>query len=191
LFSFALLAAKVSLIQGPEIKPILPILATTWALADLMTAFLLLSQFYVNGTTFLTALGAAYALSGLLTGPYLLAFPKLFYTGRIPIPEQQTSIWLWSLWHATFPSIVCITAIWDPQLKLRTMSRTASRKRALDHRRRNAHGRRHRDCAGFWRKGGIATSRHQRSFYVCLEKRRRARARDAQFARLRAVAQTR
>ena len=89
LFSFALLAAKVSLIQGPEIKPILPILATTWALADLMTAFLLLSQFYVNGTTFLTGLGAAYALSGLMTCPYLLAFPNLFYTGHVSIPEQQ------------------------------------------------------------------------------------------------------
>jgi len=104
------------LIQGPEIKPILPILATTWALADLMTAFLLLSQFYVNGTTFLTGLGAAYALSGLMTCPYLLAFPNLFYTGHVSIPEQQASIWLWSLWHAAFPTIVGISAIWDPQL---------------------------------------------------------------------------
>ena len=127
LLGFALLAVKVSTIQGPELKPMLPIVTTTWALADLMTAFLLLSQFYVNGTTFLTALGAAYALSGLLTCPYVLAFPNLFYTGHMSIPEQQISIWLWSFWHAAFPAIVGISALWDPQLKLRTMSRTANR----------------------------------------------------------------
>ncbi len=34
---------------GPEIKPFLSITATIWSLADLLTGFLLLAQFYVNG----------------------------------------------------------------------------------------------------------------------------------------------
>ncbi|MBD5656086.1 MAG: MASE4 domain-containing protein, partial [Candidatus Eremiobacteraeota bacterium] len=71
----AVLAIRYGSIQGPELKPFLPIAATTWALADLMTAFLLFAQFYLNGTTGFLVLGAAYAVSGLLTWPYLLEFP--------------------------------------------------------------------------------------------------------------------
>jgi len=89
LIEVALLAIRFGSVQGPEVKPFLPVVTTIWALADLMTAFLLLAQFYVNGTTFFTVLAAGYALSGLLTWPYLYAFPGIFNASALSVPEQQ------------------------------------------------------------------------------------------------------
>ena len=127
LIGLAVLAAHFGSIQGPESKPFLPIVATMWALADLMTAFLLLAQFYVSGTTFLTVLAAAYALGGLLTLPYLVAFPGLFRTGTLSVADQQISIYIWIGWHATFPIMVGCSALWDSKLGSRMFSRTGTR----------------------------------------------------------------
>jgi len=70
----AALAVAFGLDQGPVIKPLLTITATTWSLADLITAFLFLGQFYVNGRLSLAILAIGYAISGFLTWPYLLSF---------------------------------------------------------------------------------------------------------------------
>ncbi len=126
LIAVALLAIRFGSVQGPEMKPFLPIVTTIWALADLMTAFLLLAQFYVNGTTFFTVLAAAYALSGLLSWPYLYAFPGVFDASLMPVPKQQISIWIWALWHAVFPVIVATSVLLDPELKRRTFSRKST-----------------------------------------------------------------
>ena len=52
---------------GPDLKPFVLVAATVWSLADLLTAFLLLAQFYVNGTVLFGILAGAYASSGVLT----------------------------------------------------------------------------------------------------------------------------
>jgi diguanylate cyclase (GGDEF)-like protein len=122
LLCLALLAPITGNVQGPMINAFLPIVATAWALADLMTAFLLLAQFYVNGTRFVAVLSIAYGTSGLLTIPYMLAFPNVWRTGPTPVPDQQVSIWLWILWHWMFPTIVIISVLCDPYLRIRVMS---------------------------------------------------------------------
>jgi len=89
-------------VQLIELRAFLPICAILWAAAELVTAFLLLSQFYVAGKLAYGLLAATYAMTGLLTLPYLLLFPGVF-----PLPvtsaSAQISIWLWAIWHCLFP----------------------------------------------------------------------------------------
>ena len=109
--------------QGPEVKPLVPLAAGIWSLADLLTAFLLLAQFYVNGRRFFGILAVAYGLTGLLTWPYVAAFPGLFQRA-LTVGDGQTSIYLWSIWHCTFPILVICAALNDS-----AVGRIASRKR--------------------------------------------------------------
>jgi PAS domain S-box-containing protein len=126
--AICLLAVHFGTVRGPEAKPFLAIVGTAWGIADLLTAFLLLAQFSFTGTAFFCALGAAYALSGFLAWPYLLAFPGLFFTGPLSVPDQQISIGLWILWHASFPTIVISAQLSSPVLTRRLATRSAVRK---------------------------------------------------------------
>lgn len=123
LVTVTLLSARFGDVPGPTFNAFVPIVATAWALADLMTAFLLLAQFYVNGAPLFSVLAAAYGLSGLLTLPYMLAFPGVLRSGALPIPDQQVSIWFWVLWHVMFPAIVIFSALCDRSLSVRVTSR--------------------------------------------------------------------
>ncbi len=116
-------------VQLIELRAFLPICAILWAAAELVTAFLLLSQFYVAGKLAYGLLAATYAMTGLLTLPYLLLFPGVF-----PLPvtsaSAQISIWLWAIWHCLFPLAIGLIFLADPTLEQRTVPR-ASILRAL------------------------------------------------------------
>lgn len=113
LLTCATLAAYFGLRQGPEIKPLVPIAVTVWSLADLLTGFLLLAQFCVNGRLSFAVLAIAYAFSGILTWGYLLAFPGLFITRPLTPGELEISIFLWMAWHCSFPALIVVSAFSD------------------------------------------------------------------------------
>ncbi|MGD1066739.1 MAG: MASE4 domain-containing protein, partial [Vulcanimicrobiaceae bacterium] len=82
--------------------------------AELLTAYLLLSQFMVNGVRMFLALGAAYAFTGLLTIPYLLSFPgALDGSGGVfaKLDLVQTASTLWAILHLAFPLIVAVAVL--------------------------------------------------------------------------------
>lgn len=108
---------------GPTIVAFLPICATLWAAAELLTAFFLFSQFYVAGKLSLAFMATAYLLTGLLTLPYLYAFPGVFSKATPTLGELQTSVWIWVVWHCTFPLVIGITHVVDPSLDRRTVRR--------------------------------------------------------------------
>lgn len=110
---------------GAPIPAFLPISATVWAFADLLTAYLLISQFAVSGVTTFLAAACSYAISGLLTVPYLFKFPGIFGPART-IGDQQVSVWLWVAWHLLFALVMigCIAA--DPGFKRRVRRETAA-----------------------------------------------------------------
>ncbi|GAC1544188.1 MAG: sensor domain-containing diguanylate cyclase [Vulcanimicrobiaceae bacterium] len=110
---------------GPVVIAFLPICATLWAAAELLTAFLLFSQFYVAGNVSFAFMAAGYALTGFMTIPYLFAFPGLFGTAPLSVGDLQTSVWIWAVWHCTFPVIIGITHLVDPTLTQRTVPRRA------------------------------------------------------------------
>ncbi len=91
---------------GPEIKPFVPITATIGSLADLLTAFLLIAQFYVNGSVPNGLFGIAYAFMGYMSLAFLAAFPGLFRTGPLTLGDEQLSSVVWWTWHVAFPIII-------------------------------------------------------------------------------------
>jgi diguanylate cyclase (GGDEF)-like protein len=111
-----LLAALLGNGHGPESKTFVAITATTWSLADMLTAFLLLSQFYANGSVFIGLTASAYLVTGLLTWPYLWAFPGVVRLDALSIADDQTSIYLWLVWHATFPALILCATLYDSAL---------------------------------------------------------------------------
>ncbi|MBD5633335.1 MAG: GGDEF domain-containing protein [Candidatus Eremiobacteraeota bacterium] len=95
---------------GPKIGPFIPITATIWSLADLLTAFLLLARFSVSGKITTAILAVAYAFDGLMTWPFIAAFPGLFRTGTLTLGDQQLSSVAWLIWHCAFPALaICAT----------------------------------------------------------------------------------
>ena len=109
----ALLAVIFGLHQGPEIKPLLPITSSISSFADLLTAFLLIAQYYVNGRFSFAVLSAAYAVSGVLTWLYLLTFPGLFATHPLTGGDQDIFVYFWMLWHCSFPLLVMLAVLFD------------------------------------------------------------------------------
>ena len=110
LFACAIVAGTFGLRQGPEIKPLVPIATSFWSIADILTAFLLFAQFYVNGRVSVAILATAYALSGFLTVTYVFAFPGLFLASST-LGQQQISIWCWVVWHCSFPILVAFATL--------------------------------------------------------------------------------
>ena len=85
-------AIAFGVVAGPRAAPFVPICATVWSLADLLTAFLLLAQFYVKGTPSFgivaVAFGAVGAVLLLSTHIHPLAWwimPTAFGLGQIAI----------------------------------------------------------------------------------------------------------
>jgi diguanylate cyclase (GGDEF)-like protein len=91
-----------------DVPAFIPAVGSLWATAELLTAYLLLSQFMVNGVRMFLALGTAYACTGLLTIPFLLSFPgALGGLGAFAkLNLAQTPSTLWAIWHFAFPLIV-------------------------------------------------------------------------------------
>ena len=112
----SLVALLFGRIQGPQIRPLIALAAGIWSLADMLTAFLLLAQFSVNGRRFFGLLAASYAFSGSLTWPYLAVFPELFRP-VLTFGDEQTSIYLWSIWHCLFPLLIICATVDDSALR--------------------------------------------------------------------------
>jgi diguanylate cyclase (GGDEF)-like protein len=118
-------AIAFGVVAGPRAAPFVPICATVWSLADLLTAFLLLAQFYVKGTPSFGIVAVAFGLSGLFTWPYLAYFPGTFASATPSLADQQISPWLWMIWHMTFPTLILASA-----LNGVTLGRMVSKRRA-------------------------------------------------------------
>jgi diguanylate cyclase (GGDEF)-like protein len=107
----AVAAIAFARVPGPRVAPFVPICATVWSIADLLTAFLLLAQFYVKGTKSFGIVAVAYGLSALFTWPYLAYFPGTFGSAPSSLADQQISPWLWMIWHLTFPLLILVASL--------------------------------------------------------------------------------
>jgi len=95
---------------GPKSTAFIEIVPTLWAFAELLTAFLLFSQFCVAGRISHAIVAAGYLMSGLLTIPYLLFFPSVIL--KAPATgDLQISVSLWLAWHFAFPIAVATSLI--------------------------------------------------------------------------------
>jgi diguanylate cyclase (GGDEF)-like protein len=113
--------------DGPHVSALVPICATVWSLADLLTAVLLVAQFYVKGAPSFGIVAIAYGLSAMFTWPYLVYFPGLFWSGSTSLAGPQVSAWLWMIWHITFPALIFVAAL-DGKLFSRIVSQSDVRR---------------------------------------------------------------
>lgn len=114
-----LIAARFGDLQGPVIPAFVPICATTWIIADLLTALLLYTQYSVTGALGFLVIASAYTITGLLAIPYLFAFPGVF-TEHLEV--GQVSVWCWTIWHLLYPLIIGVYFTLDPLLRRRVMT---------------------------------------------------------------------
>ena len=119
-FTFA--ASRLGTIQGATVGAFVPICATLWCGAELLTSFLLFTQFAVNGVRAFAYFGAAYALAGLLTIPYIAYYPGVFVNPSPANGTEQISSWIWLGWHVVFPVVISAYRLYDPDFNRRFLS---------------------------------------------------------------------
>jgi PAS domain S-box-containing protein len=76
------------------------------AVSDVVTAVLLLSQFSVLRTRALLWLASGYLFTAAAALVHALTFPGLFIPTGLLGAGQQTTVWLYMIWHAGFPIFV-------------------------------------------------------------------------------------
>ncbi|MDE5440758.1 PAS domain S-box protein [Bradyrhizobium sp. CSA207] len=78
------------------------------AVADIITAVLLLSQFAVLRTRALLLLATGYLFTAAAALVHALTFPGLFTPTGLLGAGRQTTVWLYMIWHGGFP--LCVLA---------------------------------------------------------------------------------
>ncbi|TYO61256.1 PAS domain S-box protein [Bradyrhizobium hipponense] len=78
------------------------------AVADIVTAVLLLSQFVVLRTRALLLLATGYLFTAAAALVHALTFPGLFTPTGLLGAGPQTTVWLYMIWHGAFP--LCVLA---------------------------------------------------------------------------------
>jgi diguanylate cyclase (GGDEF)-like protein len=102
----AVAMAVVGRTRGPDVDAYVAAAGMTWAMCDLLIAFLLFVQYGVSRRLEFGIVAMAYALDGLLTFPYLSAYFQLFGTSAQTLGDQQLPAFFYLVWHAIFPIVV-------------------------------------------------------------------------------------
>ncbi len=89
-----------------EVAAFLPMYQSALITCELITGVLLLGQFRTLRSPALLILAAGYFFSALMAIPHLLTFPGLFSARGLLGAGEQTTAWLYFLWHAGFPVFV-------------------------------------------------------------------------------------
>ena len=92
------------------VEAFLPIYQSALIISDLITAVLLYGQFAILRSRALLVLASAYLFSSLMAVAHALTFPGLFTTAGL-FAGQQTTAWLYFLWHGGFPLLVIAYAL--------------------------------------------------------------------------------
>jgi two-component system sensor histidine kinase UhpB len=90
----------------PAVWAFIPIYESALVVTDLITAMLLLGQFYSLRARRLVVLASGYLFTAGMTVVHALSFPGLFAPGGLLGAGPQSTAWLYMLWHAGFPLFV-------------------------------------------------------------------------------------
>ena len=113
LAAFTIVAAVIGSLPGPEIKPLVPITTTVWALADVLTGYLLLAQFCISGRRALAILALTYGVAGWCSVGFLCTFPGLFLAADASIGARNMFVYFGLIWHWCFPVLAVVSLIND------------------------------------------------------------------------------
>src|SRR5207302_10746616 len=88
---------------------------------DSITAVLLFAQFSILRSRAILAISSGYLFTALMLIPWMLTFPGVFAPGGLLGAGLQSTVWLYILWHAGFPTFVIAYALLqdaDPTMRL-------------------------------------------------------------------------
>src|SRR5271163_2680312 len=105
------MAAPFGGVQLPRTDAWAPITDTFIFLADLITWFLLISQFNIVRSRALLVLANGYLFAAVMNLPHLLTFPGAFTPGGLLGAGLQTSVWLATFWMSGYLLAVIFYAL--------------------------------------------------------------------------------
>ena len=95
----------------PRIDVFIPIFEAIVFVTDLITSVLLFSQFSISNSRALLALASGYLFTALIIIPHVLTYPGVFSPTGLLDAGLQTTVWLYWVWHAVFPTALVIYAL--------------------------------------------------------------------------------
>jgi signal transduction histidine kinase len=111
LVAFLITEGPLSTIQPGRIDAFVPAYATAIFVNDSITAVLLFAQFSILRSRALLAIASGYLFTALVVIAWLLTFPGVFASGGLLGGGLQSPGWLYTLWHAGFPTFVIAYAL--------------------------------------------------------------------------------
>lgn len=106
-----LAAAPFAQLQLAPVAAFIPIYESALVINDLITAAILFGQFSILRSRALWVLGSGYLFTAFMTVAHALSFPGLFSPTGLLGAKEQTTAWLYSLWHGGFPLFVVAYAL--------------------------------------------------------------------------------
>ncbi|WP_066500429.1 sensor histidine kinase [Bradyrhizobium macuxiense] len=107
----AALVAPFANTQLARVDAFVPVLQTVLAVADLITAVLLFSQYLILPKRALLAVGCAYLCSASFAFLQTLSFPGAYSPAGLIGDGFNSPAWFFVLWHMTFPLGILIYAL--------------------------------------------------------------------------------
>lgn len=107
----SLLSVPYARVKLTELQAYQPAIFSTVICFEIITVFVLYSQFRVSRSPSILALTAGYLFSGGMSLMYLLTFPGIFAPTGLFHAGLQTAPWLYLIWHLGFPLSIG-THIW-------------------------------------------------------------------------------
>ncbi|HUJ01513.1 MAG TPA: PAS domain S-box protein [Usitatibacter sp.] len=95
----------------PPVPAFFPLYQAALVFCELMTAVLILGQFWVLRSRALLVLAGGYLFNVFMATAHALSFPGLFAPSGLLGANPQTTAWIYFLWHAGFPLIVMAYAV--------------------------------------------------------------------------------
>ncbi|MCD1258314.1 diguanylate cyclase [Paenibacillus athensensis] len=91
---------------GTAVPAFLPAFIAAVFFGEMVTMYLVYSEFQVSRSPSLLVLGSAYLYSGLIVVPHILTFPGVFAEQGLLHAGTQSATWLWVFWHGGYPALI-------------------------------------------------------------------------------------
>jgi len=111
LVAFFITAGPLARVQLARIDAFVPAYAIAMLVIDSITAVLLYAQFSILRSRALLAISSGYLFTALMLIPWMLTFPGVFAPSGLLGGGLQSTVWLYTLWHAGFPGFVIAYAL--------------------------------------------------------------------------------
>jgi diguanylate cyclase (GGDEF)-like protein/PAS domain S-box-containing protein len=113
----SLLLVPFTRVQLSEMQAYQPAMFSAVICFELITAYVLYSQFRVNRTPSVLMLAAGYLFSAGMVSMYLLTFPGIFSPSGLFHAGLQTAPWMYLFWHMGLPLAIFFYMLFETKYK--------------------------------------------------------------------------